>query len=58
MDFDLYPMVIKTEIPNIGKAIVDIAPVNRESQSIWLMLAEDGGLLRHDAQSGQSELAN
>jgi len=56
MDFDPYPMVIKTEIPNNGKAIVDIAPVNQESQSVWVMLAEDGGLLRHDAQSGQSEL--
>ena len=56
MDFDPYPMVIKTEIPNNGKAIVDIAPVNQESQSIWLMLAEDGGLLRFDAHSGQSEL--
>ena len=56
MDFDPYPMVIKTEIPNNGKAIVDIAPVNQESQSNWLMLAEDGGLLRFDAHSGRSEL--
>ena len=56
MDFDPYPMVIKTEIRNSGKAIVDIAPVNQESQSNWLMLAEDGGLLRFDAHSGRSEL--
>src|SRR6185312_8252969 len=49
-------MVIRTEIPNKGNSIVDIAPVNKESQSIWLMLAEDGGLLRFDAHSGRSEL--
>jgi hypothetical protein len=49
-------MVIRTEIPNNGNSIVDIAPVDQESQSIWLMLAEDGGLLRLDAHSGRSEL--
>lgn len=48
-------MIIKTEIPN-SNIIVDIAPVNQESQSIWLMLAEGGGLLHLDARSGQSEL--
>lgn len=49
-------MVIKTEIPNIGNTIVDIAPVNQENRSIWLMLAEDGGLLRFDAHNIRSEL--
>lgn len=48
-------MVIRTEIPNKVNTIVDIAPINQESQSIWLVLAEDGGLLRLDADSGQSE---
>src|SRR5579859_657427 len=49
-------MVIRTEIPNNGNTIVDIAPINQESHSIWLMLAEDGGLLRFEAHSGRSEL--
>jgi hypothetical protein len=49
-------MVIRTEIPNKVSTIVDIAPINQERQSIWLILAEDGGLLRFDADSGRSEL--
>ena len=49
-------MVIRTEIPNKVNTIVDNAPINQESQSIWLMLAEVGGLLRFDAHSGRSVL--
>ena len=49
-------LLIKTVIPRNGNTIVDIAPVNRECQSIWLMLAEDGQLLRHDAHRGKSEV--
>jgi hypothetical protein len=49
-------MVIRTEIPNKGNTIVDIAPISRENQSIWLMLGDDGGLLCFDAHTGQSEL--
>lgn len=56
MKFDPNSMVVKTEIPNNDGTIVDIAPVNQESQSIWLILAEDGGLLRFDAHNGRSEL--
>lgn len=56
MNFDPCPTVIKTEIPNNGNTIVDIAPVSQEKRSIWLSLAEDGGLLRFDAHSGRSEL--
>jgi hypothetical protein len=48
--------LIKTVIPSNGSMIVDIAPIDQESQSIWLMLAEDGRLLRHDTHSGKSEV--
>jgi len=51
----LNPLLINTEIPSSCGKVVDIAPLNQERQSIWLMLAEDGGLLRLDAQSGRSE---
>ncbi len=50
MDFDPYPMVIKTEIPNNGKAIVDIAPVNQESQSNWLILMYREKQILHSAR--------
>jgi hypothetical protein len=43
----------KTAIPKEFGKIVDIAPVNQESRSIWLMLAEDGGLFRLDAHSAE-----
>src|SRR3569833_4691709 len=56
MEFDPNSMVIKTEIPKNSSALVDIAPVNQDSQSIWLMLAQDGGLLRFNAHSRRSEL--
>ena len=49
-------LLIKTVIPSNGSAIVDIAPVDQESQSIWMMLTEDGQLLRHDAHRGESEV--
>jgi hypothetical protein len=48
--------LVRTEIPSGESTIVDIAPVNQESQSIWLMLAEDGRLLRHDAHEQESEV--
>jgi hypothetical protein len=46
----------KTAIPSEFGRVVDIAPINQESQSIWLMLAEDGRLSRFDAHSGKAEL--
>jgi len=49
-------LLIKTVIPSNGSPIVDIAPVNQENQSIWLMLAEDGQLLRHCADRVESEV--
>jgi hypothetical protein len=49
-------LLIRTAIPGNGSTIVDLAPVDQESQSIWLLLAEDGQLLRHDAHSGRSEV--
>lgn len=41
---------------NHNDTIIDFAPVNQASQSIWLMLAKDGRLLRHDAEDNKSEL--
>jgi hypothetical protein len=41
--------------PSHDCTIIDIAPINQESQSIWLMLTEDGRILRHDAHSRKSE---
>jgi hypothetical protein len=41
-----------TAIPRDVGAIVDIAPIGRESGSVWLMLAEDGALIRIDADTG------
>ena len=46
----------QTAIPIKCGRIVDIAPLNLESTSTWLMLAEDGGLFRLEADSGESEL--
>jgi len=48
--------LVRTEIPSNGSTIVDIAPVEHESQSIWLALADDGRLLRIDAPRGESEV--
>src|SRR5258707_10482924 len=42
----------QTAIPKGFGRVVDIAPVNQESRSTWLMLAEDGGLFHLDASSG------
>ncbi len=46
-------LLIKKAIPSNGSTILDIAPVNQESQSIWMALTEDGQLLRYGAQSGE-----
>jgi hypothetical protein len=46
----------ETAIPSEFGRIVDIAPFNQESRSVWLMLAEDGSLLRFDASSGEPEV--
>jgi hypothetical protein len=49
-------LLIRAVIPSNGSTIVDIAPVDQESHSIWLALTDDGQLLRHDAHSGESEV--
>ena len=49
-------MLTETTISKKCGRILDIAPLNRESKSTWLLLAEDGGLFRFDATSGESEL--
>ncbi len=43
-------------IPSECGKIVDIAPVNQESRSTWLMLAQDGTLFRFDAQDRRAEV--
>jgi len=42
--------------PNQDNTIVDIAPVDQESRSIWLMVAEDGRLLWHNAHTRESQV--
>lgn len=49
-------LLIRTAIPGNGSTILDLAPVDQESKSLWLLLAEDGQLLWHDADSGESEV--
>jgi hypothetical protein len=49
-------VLLRTAIPSeYGKAL-DIAPLDDEKKSIWLVLASDGGLFRLDADSGESDL--
>jgi hypothetical protein len=46
----------QTAIPSEYGRILDIAPLNEEIRSIWLVLAADGRLFRLLADSGESEL--
>lgn len=47
----------KSEFPyELGK-VVDIAPVCQGSQSVWLLLTEDGRLYRFDARQGETDAA-
>lgn len=41
-----------TALPDDLGPITDLAPVDREGHSVWLLLAGDGSLLRFDADSG------
>ena len=43
----------QTVIPQSLGQIVDIAPIDHESSSVWLMLAEDGSLIRLEASTGE-----
>lgn len=43
----------KTALPKEVGTIVDIAPVDRDGRSVWLILAEDGLLTRLDADTGE-----
>jgi hypothetical protein len=43
----------KTALPKEVGTIIDVAPIDQEGQSIWLMLAEDGLLIRFDADTGE-----
>lgn len=43
----------ETPLPTEAGAIADIAPVNGQRRSIWLLLAADGGLIRLDAGTGE-----
>jgi hypothetical protein len=45
----------RSAIPSEYGRILDIAPFNQESRSTWLMLAEDGWLVRLAADSEESE---
>jgi hypothetical protein len=46
------PAICETPIPSNCKKILDIAPIKHESRSTYLLLAENGGLWRLDAQKG------
>ena len=41
----------ETALPKEVGKIVDIAPVNSEGRPVWLMLADDGHLIRLDANT-------
>lgn len=45
--------MLKTPIP---MPVVDIAAIGEGSRSLWLLLAGDGGLVRFDADSGETTL--
>jgi len=49
-------VVCETPIPNDCKKIIDIAPIKHDSRSTWLLLVEDVGRWRFDAQNEASEL--
>lgn len=44
----------KTEIPHELGKVVDIAPISGESQSLWLILVDDGRLFRFDARDAKA----
>jgi hypothetical protein len=46
----------RTPLPRECRRIVDIAPLQQERRSIWLLLTEDGGLHRFEADTGTSQL--
>jgi hypothetical protein len=39
-------------LPKEIGTVVDIAPINQETRSVWLMLAESGAIIRWDADTG------
>jgi hypothetical protein len=39
-------------LPKEIGTVVDIAPINQERRSVWLMLAESGAIIRWDADTG------
>ena len=41
-----------TSLPKQPGAVVDIAPVNHSSQSVWMMLADNGDIFRFNADTG------
>jgi len=41
----------ETALPKEVGTIIDIAPVDHEGRSVWLMLADDGRLIRLDAET-------
>jgi hypothetical protein len=43
--------LLETSLPSSVGAIVDVAPIDSEGRSIWLILAEGGGIFRMDADS-------
>lgn len=40
-----------SSLPSTAGDIVDLTPATAETSSVWLLLSEDGGLLRYDADS-------
>src|SRR4051812_1024665 len=48
----LDPMLVRTALPTEFGTIADIAPVDGVDGSVWLMLVEDGRLVRFDAGTG------
>lgn len=42
----------ETELPKGVGTILDIAPVNQDRRSVWLLLAESGVVIRFDADTG------
>jgi hypothetical protein len=45
-------VLVETPVPNSVGVVLDIAPVESEARSIWLILDERGRIFRMDADSG------
>jgi hypothetical protein len=49
---DFNSTLTNSAIPKQIGAVVDIAPIDQERRSVWLMLAEGGAIIRWDADTG------